>query len=521
MASEQTILQDGVQGTLTTFDRLIFRGHLMSFFVPGAMERYLRRADVLVKDFKRFALRQSNRVLDAAKDFATTQGRPYEYLQGACTRKTGDPKQEQARAIAEQDGIQEGLICVFRVLENCGSFKVRFSQTFKCPEIVRAPRKCLHLYFYFLDPEFGLMHVRLQTWFPFQIQVYINGREWLSRRLDRQGITYERYDNALLHIGNIPAAQEIADAFAHRRWAGPLTALARTVNPLLAEIEAAGFGSYYWCTDQAEIATDIMFENRAALERVLPDLYTHALHAFSPDRVMRFLGRKLHPSYLGQVETHYHRRPEGRCVRHWAGRNSIKMYDKLSVLRIETTINNPRDFKVLKVITDEDGTKSRRWCPMGKGVANFWRYAQVGTQANRRYMDALDAVQPKGEAIEVLDDLCRSRTHRGRRVSKFHPVTQRDCLVFSAVLDGGHHIHGFRNKDLAPTLFPSPPSTPQEAKRRSALISRLIAKLRGHGLVARIPCSRLYRVTRRGLRAMSAAVRYRTPDFPNLFANAG
>jgi len=45
------------------------------------------------------------------------------------------------------------------------------------PFVQPAWRKCLHLYFYFLDRQLGLIHVKLQRWFPFPIQVYANGHE--------------------------------------------------------------------------------------------------------------------------------------------------------------------------------------------------------------------------------------------------------------------------------------------------------------------------------------------------------
>jgi len=517
MVSEAKILQDGVIGQLTGFDRLILRGHLMAFFPGGAMERYLTKVGVLIKDFKHFVLRKSSQVIDAGKALAASSGRPFEYLEESCTRRSGDPKGEKALAIARRDSIDRGLICVFSTLEPCLTFQGKFSRIFNRPELVHRRRKCLHLYFYFIDPEFGLMHLRLQTWFPFQIQVYVNGREWLSRVLDRHRIGYVRYENCFQSIDDLPAAQRFAEALAHRRLAPVLDALARRVNPLLPEITAAGFGSYYWCIDQAEIATAVMFRDRAALQHVLPDLYDHALRAFSAHDVMRFLGRKLHPSYQGEVVTRLRERPEGRCVRHWAGRNSLKMYDKLTVLRIETTINNPRDFKILKQTEDEE---TWRWSPMGKGVSNLWHYREIGAAANRRYLDAMDAVQPNGEAVDMLDDLCRSRTVSGKRVPKFHPVTRRDCQIFAAALNGGHLIRGFRNRDLATALYPGLSSNRAELKRRSARVSRLIAQLRGHGLIAKIPRSRLYRVTKRGLRVMSAAIRYRTPDFPTLYAAA-
>jgi len=42
----------------------------------------------------------------------------------------------------------------------------------------------------FLDRQLGLIHVKLQTWFPFPIEVYVNGHEWVARRLDRHGVRY-------------------------------------------------------------------------------------------------------------------------------------------------------------------------------------------------------------------------------------------------------------------------------------------------------------------------------------------
>jgi hypothetical protein len=49
-------------------------------------------------------------------------------------------------------------------------------------------------YYYFMDREFGLIHVKLQTWFPLPIQVYVNGHEWLARKLDQNGIRYSKLE---------------------------------------------------------------------------------------------------------------------------------------------------------------------------------------------------------------------------------------------------------------------------------------------------------------------------------------
>src|SRR5262249_23498323 len=212
-------------------------------------------------------------------------------------------------------------------------------------EVTRRPSKCLSYYFYDVDRELGFMHVRLQSWFPFPIQVYVNGREYLYKQLNHRSVAYQRHDNAILSVEDLGLAQKLAEKFVRRNWVSTLDALARRVNPWLPKIKRSGFGGYYWVVDQCEVATDVMFKSRSALEAILPDLFEAGTLTFSGEDVLRFLGRKLHPALKAEVTSDHKRRPEGRRVKHRVGKNSIKMYDKHSVLRVETTINHPRDFK--------------------------------------------------------------------------------------------------------------------------------------------------------------------------------
>jgi hypothetical protein len=508
-----SIHQAVITGTLSTFDRLIFKGHLSGFYPEGAFARFLNSQHVLLKDFASYAETTSAELKAQAQRLAAEAKRPYLYLAAASTAASGHSKEAQARAIAERDGITEGLICVLAVVEPCRAFTVRGNRETQRREVVRENRKCLHFYFYYLDREFGFMHVRLQSWFPFTIQVYINGREWLARQLDQRGIAYQRYDNKLTQVADLSTAQALCEQFAHRRWPRVLDAFARQVNPLLPTIRRAGFRNYFWSVDQAEYATDVLFRDRASLEALLPALQELATTAFSAEDVLRFLGRKLHGNFQGEVTTSLKRRREGRRVKHAMKRNSLKLYDVLNVLRIETTFNNPREFRVLRLI-ETKRTRQWRWRPMGKGVANFWRYAQVGQQANARYLEALAHAQPKGKVIAELDGLCRSRREKGERVAKFNPVAAQDTALFTAVLAGEHQLNGFRNKDLQARLFSTSPSSDTEQRRRSARVTRCIAKLRGHGLIAKVKASRLYRVTERGFRLMTAALWCRNKEFP-------
>jgi hypothetical protein len=106
--------------------------------------------------------------------------------------------------------------------------------------VVRRPRKCLHYYLYLIDPEFGWMHVRLQTWAPYEIQVYVNGREWLARQLDAAGIGYRRSDNKITAVDEGEAVAALGERFAHTDWPPVLERQATLVNPLLAAFPATG-----------------------------------------------------------------------------------------------------------------------------------------------------------------------------------------------------------------------------------------------------------------------------------------
>ena len=133
---------------------------------------------------------------------------------------------------------------------------------------------------------------------------------------------------------------------------------------------------------------------------------------------------------------------------------------------------------------------------------------------NRRLIDALANAPLTGAATQELDELCRSRDRDGTRVARFNPVDAHTVVLFIAVLSGEFAITGFRNRDLQAKLFDTAPPDDREARRRTHQTSRLIAKLRGHRLIAKVGTSRLYRVTARGIKAMWPAIRFRKNDFP-------
>jgi hypothetical protein len=247
-----------ISGHISIFDRLLFKGYL-PYGYPEAAEKLIYSQNLLLKDFKAFVSEKSSALAEYGKAFAKKYNRPYEFL-----RKGHIRKEEAAAGLTYQDNITEGLVCVYGTLESNTSFTLRYGE--KKPRLERSMPRCLTLYFYFIDREFGLLHVRISTWFPYPIQIYINGHHWLARELDKRGMEYKMRDNAFTWIKDGEAAQKLADRLPHRPFKKIFNKYSRLTNPLFKTILQGK--EYYWVTDQAEYATDMMFKDEPSLREL-------------------------------------------------------------------------------------------------------------------------------------------------------------------------------------------------------------------------------------------------------------
>ena len=503
-----------IAGTIAGFDRVLFRGNLSSICHLGGMDRFLSSQKVLYKDFKPFVEKISNRVKEQAKQMAAAQQRPYIYL----TSSQGS-KEERAREIMERDQIKMGLICILACLEPCWSFGIRRDQQSKRLQLIKTERKCLHLYFYFADREFGLMHVRLQTWLPLTIQVCLNGREYLAKQMTQAGIAYEQQRNCFTHIADFERAQALSDQLTTRNWTSFLQTLARKVNPWLDPRGELVLHPYYWTIREGEYATDILFTDPEALTAVYPALIDHAIKQFHSEDVLRFLGRRNKSQPKGEVRTSLQRRVEGLRIRHWVAENSIKMYDKAgSVLRVETTINKPKRFQVRRRKTNKAGTVVMKWLPLRKGIADISRRVAISRAANERYLEALAVVGEPTPSHKLLDQVSKGVQRKGRKFRPLRPISPEDSRIFSTILRGEFQIQGVRNTDLRQLLYPGTELDRAERRKHSARITRYLSLLQSHQLIYRVPKTNYYRVTKKGNEVMSTAIKFRQTDIALLAA---
>src|SRR5262249_22628693 len=178
-----------IVAVLSCFDRVIFKGHLPISNGPALEGFFDHVLKIRRCDFMAFAEEQSEALVEHAKRLAEEGGVEYRFLKGSHRKdKLVD------EVLCRRSDLVEGLVAVFGCMECCPSFKLVYGAG--GPRLVTARRQQRVLYFYFLDPQLGLIYVRLTTWFPFTIQVYVNGHSWLAQEMLRRRLGFNLQDNA-------------------------------------------------------------------------------------------------------------------------------------------------------------------------------------------------------------------------------------------------------------------------------------------------------------------------------------
>lgn len=494
--------QDKLNGTLTGFDRLVFRGTLGLNHEAG-LKGYLWANHLGLKDFGAHAEQVSKQVKEAALTVMTRAGRPVQYLNSGKI-----DKQKLAQKIATADSIQTGPICAFSAVELCSSYAIRGDRTSGKIKLERAYRKCLFIYQYWKHPGFGFMSARLQTWFPFSLHLYLNGRLWLAQQMEKEGIRYRRHDNCFTWIEDLKRAQELMDEQLTSPWAKLFDEVAQQAHPYLRELCRHYPMNYYWTCQDSEWAMDIVFRDREQLQRLYPQLVHLGMTSFSSPDVLRFMGKRLtrQGTAVGRhevpVSSDLKVRPNGVRIKHRLGANSIKLYDKAydelgAVLRPEITITKTELFRVYRPKNGEPDSPPQ-WRTMRRGLADLHRRAEVSQKALDCYCNALSAVDDSATLQELTAGLERSVRWHGKPIRALHPFHPDDHALLRAVNRGEFTIHGLRNRDLQQLFYPQPPTTVTEKRRRSAAIGRKLRMLRAHGLIRKLPHTHRYQVTDHG-----------------------
>jgi len=481
--------QDQINGVLSCFDRIVITGTLSQICFAEGMTSWLYSHEIRTFDYPEFANELRTRIREKALRLAEEHQIEIEHISKGHIRK-----EDRVKKVLEKRGYAPGLVYIISTMETCDSYKPWHDKTTHKTFLKPNTSKCLHYYFYFIDPVLGLCYVRVPTWCPFRLQFYFNGHAWLASELDKLGIGYRLLDNAFDHIDDFDKAQQIAEELSVKDLHELLDGYAELCCPVL-----DFFGQvYHWSIMQAEYATDIIFKRQSELKSLYDELVKTAIHTVKPDNVATFLGQKLHGNHKVELGNRYNVRLEGCRIKHSMGSVSIKMYDKFQkILRVETTVNDVSFFKHYRTAEHRDGTKTQKLAAMKKNIYSLVPLKDELKASNRRYLEFISSFQTQLDARNRLEKITRAVKEKGRSYRGLNFFDKDDMRLLLTIARGEFTIHGFQNKHLKKGL----------AEKTCGQISRLLKRLRLHGLIKKAGRTYKYYLTSLGKRVIATALR--------------
>lgn len=475
-----TTYKDKIKGTLGCFDRVIITGTIPQICYSQGMTSYLYSQNIRIFDYAKFAEPFREELRANAEKIAKENGIEIEFV-----RKSHVRKEDLVKKVLDKRGNHTGLVHILSAMESCNSYQPWHDKKTGKTFLKGTQGKCLHYYFYFIDPYLGYGYIRVPTWCPFKLQVYFNGHNILANELEKNNIKYSMLDNAFDNIEDFEKAQDICDDIDMKKIHNRLDTLSKKYCPVISHFNQV----CHWSIMQAEYATDIVFKKQRDLQAIYSELIATAIHTVKPDNIATFLGHKVDPRYQGEMGNNYNIRIEGSRIKHSMGKSSIKMYDKFSkILRIETTTNDVSFFKHYREVEHRDGSRTKKTAPLKKNIYSLSVLKDLFKASNRRYIEFISAIDNKDAGRKRLEKVSQSKKENDRNYKGFNFFNQTDLSIMLSVLKGQFNISGFRNADirkLIPLLNPGQ-------------VSRLFKRLKVHGLIKKVGKTYKYYITKLG-----------------------
>ena len=493
-----------VKGVIEGFDRIVFKGIIKPICYAAGMHMLLSHKGVLNKDYKDWAQAGSAAIIRDAEEYVMSQnGSSIQYLPTYRMRKE-DLAHEQQRKM----GIENGLVGAWSCVESCNTFRAAFDKAAGYPQIRADTSRCKHIYFYYDHEDYGFMSIRLQTWAPYEVQIALNGRQWLKRSLDKAGVKYVLEGNKFFDIEDYELANHMLDGQLGTRWIEMLSGFMPAVFPSMKTLLGENI-DYTWTLWQSEWAKDYIFHDPQALALHMNHYLRHAFITGTSDRVLRYMGHPVQadgqphwasdPDLMTRVSLYY----DGARIRHWVDKNSIKLYNEQNVLRFEFTMNDPTKFRIHRTV-EGSGSDEKKFLPMRKGIADIAVRAQVSSSRLKNFTEhvaTLEEEQSVGELISIVTKPAASNGKRYRGLD----VTGKDLALLRAVADPKFTVDAITNRHLQKALSGTSWANGLEGRSLANRISRHLRLLREHGIIRKLPNQNRYALTAKG-RAITTAI---------------
>lgn len=474
MANVSEILKGHVTLEVECVDRLYLNGYIPALATPGGLITFLR--EHLGKPIPSPALlgQITKRFREKVQEFAAERGIPLVKFEH------GVRKDDLAEKLRRERGVRDEVVFIGVAQEKAKAFSGRAIPEKGAGWFEYTRDKTVyvnHYYFYLDDEEFGPAFVKVCSYAPWALKVWVNGHEWAKRQLDQRGIAYTALDNGFLWCADAQALQEICDALGPQQIEALLERwLKRLPMPLASQDRQAGYD--WWLSIwQMEVSLTQVFDRPVEGRKFFEEVIRDNLDLGRPDRVQLIFERRISKATPSAFRTRVIQDGVSPSLHIEYRSFDLKQYFKEGrALRTEGTFRNPKDFNV------------------NKGLSNFSYLQEIGRHINRRLLEVERVSQNCGLSAGSIQRVVQPTvTEDGQKAPGLRFGDPRVMALMLTLSLFTHLINGFRNQDVRRTVagLLSPTGPAYTTARASYDLRRLCRK----GLIFRPPGTHRYVVT--------------------------
>jgi hypothetical protein len=476
MTNINALLRDHVTLTVECLDRIYLNGYIPGMQTSGQLVNFLIKHRGQSIPSPALLGRITQGFTQAVKVYAEQNGIPLVHFQ------SGQRKDDVAASYRQGFERPEGVVFIGVAQEKANAFKGRKKDQSGWVgfEYSRVSVNVNHYYFYLQDAEFGPAFIKVCSYAPYAIKVYLNGHEWVKQQLIKAGIAFETLDNGFLACSDALRLQELCDEL------GPDHILAffakwveRLPMPLTAEDRQAGY-EHRLSIWQLEMSHTQVFDDPVSGQAFFEAVIRENLDLGRPDRVQLIFDRKIIKTTPGSFRTRVIEHGVQPSIHIEYKKSRVKQYFKEGrALRTETTINDPTDFGVKKDISQ----------------LSYLR--QIGGSINRRLLEVQRVSHNCHLSQESVQRVVLPTiTQDGQRAPGLRFAQPRVMALLAALTSFAWTTNGFTNASLRPCVADL--LGVEHDQYSASQLTYDLRRLRLKGIIAPVPHSHRYLLTSYG-----------------------
>jgi hypothetical protein len=463
---------------LSCLDRLYLSGFVQSLQTPGGVVHFLHKVRGMPIASPAVFEQVGDRFRDGMRRFAEANHIPLVRFRRD-DRKI-DVMRPYLNRAARTGRPQVAVIGVAQEFQVVWTARKRDTDPAKPPQFsfTKQQRRVTVFYVYLWDDDFGPAFIKICSYFPYPIKVWVNGHEWTKRQAAKAGIDFTALSNGFASCEDPVALQGICDRFGpgtirvfFERWTS------RLPLPLTTADRDAGF---WWdlTMRQVETSRTIVFDAPRHARSFFEALVADNLDLGRPERVEIIFGRQRGRKAGGVFKTAIDRHTGGVSINVFYRHSRAKQYLKDGrALRVETVINDAYDIGCQRLLPNLDDLQAK------------------ARAINQRLLDTERVGQGTVLASPAFERIAQSTvTDDGRRAPALRFGDPRVQALAGALANMLFAVTDITNKSLR-ALMTGLLGTTYSMNQASYDLARL----RLNGLITRVPDHHRYTLTTDGI----------------------